>query len=458
MGSFAGLNIGLSSLLAQRRALEVTGHNLANVGSDGYSRQRVEMSSDAGPITPALWARYEGAGNGVRSGSITRMRDEFLELRGYQEHAAESHLAEVKTTFERVEGFFAEPSDTGLAAQLADFWAGWDDIANRPDDLAARAQLIERAGTLTTSFQRLDTDLQLLRSQSVEQVDALVSEVNSTASRIAALNGTIQSALASNLNANDLMDQRDVLVSKLADTIGVTVRPGDAGTLDVFVGGTALVRGTRSEELRVTIGSDPAQTVSVNWVKDGLEATMTGRVGGLLDTINDVVPRYRADLTAVAAQMRDETNAVHVTGYDLNGDAGVAFFVDTPTGVTVNPAVKNDPNLIAAASTFVDLGGGVTAGTSDGKVAAKLAQLTGADTTYRKLVVALGVEAQSANRRAEIQSAITLQIDGAREAEAGVNLDEEMTNLIAYQHAYSAAARFVTAVDETIETLINLGR
>jgi flagellar hook-associated protein 1 FlgK len=447
VGDFAGLQIGLSSLLAQRRAIEVTGHNLASVGTEGYSRQRVELASDAGPITPALFARYEGAGMGVRSDTITRLRDQFLELQGYREHAADSRLGQLRTTFERVESAFGEPSDTGLAAQLADFWAGWDDIANRPDDIAARSQLLERAATLASSFRRLDDQFATMRDATIDQLSAGIAEVNALAGRIAELNATIQSATASGLNANDLMDQRDVLVSHLAERVGATIRPNDGGTVDVFVGGTALVRGPVAESLEVVVGSDPAQTVSVQWVKDGLPAAVDGAAAGMLQTVNGVLPQYRSSLAAVADELRLETNAVHTTGFDLDGNAGVDVFVVGVDGlIEVNPALAGQPRMLAAAA---------SPGTLDGSIAASLAGSGNADRAYRQLVVGLGVEAQSANRRADIQANITKQVDAAREAGAGVNIDEEMTNLIAYQHAYDAAARFVTAVDQALDTLIN---
>lgn len=447
MTTFSGLQIGLSGLLAQRRAIEVTGQNLANVNTEGYSRQRVALTSDSGPITPAIFARYEGSGLGVRSGVVERLRDQFLELRGYQEHAAASRLEIGAGTLARVESAFGEPSDTGIATQLADFWAGWDDVANRPDDLAARSQLIERAQTLAASFRRADADLGGLWDTTLEQVTAVVDEVNATAARVAELNGTIQAAVGSGLTPNDLMDQRDHLIAQLSERVGVTVRAGEAGMTDVFVGGTALVRGTRSESLEVVVGPGPAQPVSVNWTKDGSAATASGQVGGMLDALDDALPRYRAAIASVAGEVLTATNAVHATGFDLDGNAGVPFFTMGPAGLEVSAAIAADPRKVAASG---------TAGTLDGSVAGALAGTTGPDASYRQLIVGLGVEAQSANRRVDIQSAITREVDAARESEAGVNIDEEMTQLMAYQHAYQAAARFVSAVDEALDTIIRM--
>lgn len=447
MSDFGALRIALSSLYAQRRALEVTGQNVANVNTDGYSRQRVDMVADAGPLTPAIHAVWTGGGAGVKSSTVTRLRDEFLELRGYQEHALEAGLARSQHVLTRVELAFGEPSDTGLAAMMADFWAGWDDVANRPGDLAARTQLVERATTLASGFRQLDSTLAGLRSSSIAELTATVDAVNATATRIAELNFSIEAAVNGGLSPNELMDQRDLLISGLSEQIGVTVRMGESGTTDVFVGGHALVRGTRADALEVTVDTDPAQTVRVVWERDGYPAGPTGETGALLSAVNDTLPGYRAKLADVAQQINDDVNALHATGYALDGSTGRDFFTMGPTGLAVNAAIVADPKLLAASAAP---GAGL-----DGSLAQQLAELSGADSSYRELVVGLGVETQAVNRRVEVQAAITRHVDEARQSVAGVNLDEEMANMVTFQHAYDAAARFLTTVDQMLDTLIN---
>jgi flagellar hook-associated protein 1 FlgK len=447
MGTFDTLNIGLSALYAQRRAIDVAGQNIANVNTDGYSRQRAEMVAESGPVTPALFSRYEGTGQGVRSVDVLRMRDQFLESRGHQEHAASAYLDRMQVTMGRIELAYAEPSDTGLAAQMADFWAGWDDVSLNPTDPAARSQLVERAGTLASSFQQLDGALASLGSSAVEQLSSTIQEVNAVAHRIADLNGSIRNAVAAGLSANDLMDQRDLLAMQLAGQVGATVRPGDDGSLDVYVGAMAIVRSTNVKELAVTVSPAPATTAQVVWADDGLTATVGGEARGLMETNNVVVPGQRAELTAVAQKLHDDVNAVHITGFDQNGAAGVAFFQMGPNGIEVNPAVAADPKLVAASG---------VPGAIDGSVAQLMAGQNGPDKLYREMVVRLGVQSQTVNRRVDVQKTITAQLDAARESEAGVNIDEEMTNLVAYQHAYDAAARYVSVVDELLDTLIGM--
>src|SRR5690606_31050421 len=133
------------------------------------------------------------------------------------------------------------------------------------------------------------------------------------------VNATIQNAVNSGLNASDLMDTRDRLIASLAEKIGVTVRPGEAGTMDVFLGGTALVRGTRAEALGVQVGPAPTGELSVVWRKDGLTADVSGTAAGYIETANVIVPGFRQALRDVADLLRTETNAIHQTGHGIDG-------------------------------------------------------------------------------------------------------------------------------------------
>jgi flagellar hook-associated protein 1 FlgK len=279
---------------------------------------------------------------------------------------------------------------------------------------------------------------------------------------VAELNAAIERAVMSDLSPNDLADQRDMLALELAQSVGGTVRPGANGVVDVFVGGTALVRGARSEALQVsvpvgtTIGTVdvPGQAVQVQWAKDGYPAAVGGgRAGGLLDGINRVLPAMRNGIDAVAQRLVDTVNAQHGAGYDLSGDPGgplLAWSASIGMAVTVT-----DPARRAAASEPPDADGTPSVdGRNSLAMEALASAADGADQAYRSFIVGLGVEVQAVNRQVDIQADITAQVDAVRDAESGVNLDEEMANMVAYQHAYSAAARLLTAVDEMLETLI----
>jgi len=449
MSNFDGLQIALSSLYAQQKALQVTGQNIANVNTEGYSRQRVEMTANSGPITPALESRYIGAGNGVTTGDTTRITDQFLQLRGYQESAVQSGLQQSQSVLSDVELAFDEPSDSGLSKLISGFLASFDDVANAPDDSSARVALVQQGQTLVDGFNALDSALATQRTSAVNELGSQIDEVNTEASQVAALNQSIASAVANGDSPNALLDQRDQLVSKLAAEVGVTVRPGDVdGTIDVFVGGTALVRGASANPLTMDVGTDPAQTVHVTWANDSYPAGVTGSTGGLLSGVNDVIPRYRTGLQTVEQQLAGQINAVHETGYALDGSTGIDFFTTDASGrVEVNPDIVADPSLVAAS--------GSAGATRDGSVAQKIADLGTVADGYQQLVTGLGVESAGVNRKVAVQASVVQNIDAAQQSVSGVNLDEEMTSMLQYQHGYDAAARFLTAVDQTLDTLIN---
>jgi flagellar hook-associated protein 1 FlgK len=263
------------------------------------------------------------------------------------------------------------------------------------------------------------------------------------------------------------MDQRDVLVERLAGLVGGTTRQGENGMVDVFVGGTAFVRGDHSVSLEVVDGPDatvpdvgaPFARVHLKWQgANGEVAVESGTVGGLLTGINDAFPRYLQQLDNVAARLVTTVNTLHNTGYALDGTTtGLDFFDATGTTartVAVSSDVAGHPELIGA-GTPSGLPG---AGTFDGSIAESIALLSsrtdGADGVYRGLIGTLGVEAQAVFRRAEMQGSVVTQVSDAATSVRGVSVDEELANLVSAQQAYSASARVLTAVDEMLDTLI----
>jgi flagellar hook-associated protein 1 len=474
MSDFAALNTALSGLVAHRRASEQIGHNIANVNTEGYSRTRLELTSAGAGAVPAVFARPRMQGDGVNVSSLLRVRDEFLERRSLTEQGSSSQLAKTKEILGRVEASFPEPGDPGLAAQMSEFWAAWDDVANNPASLGTRTQLLERATTVAQSLNRASADLTGLRDSTVDQLKVMVSEVNGYADRIAELNNAIQNAVSSDLPANDLQDQRDVLIEKVAKLTGASTRDLANGMVEVRIGGALLVSGTRSNALGAPAETAPpsgnAATDAVNWPSVSISANgypvqfPGGEIGGLIDAANNMLPSYLDRINDVATTLATDVNAVHANGFGLN-DAGPAsparaFFAFTPglgaaAGITLTTGVNGvsgNPANVAVSS---------APGQLDGSIAQQLAAMhdstTGADASYRAMMADLGVASQTAQRRSQIQDAITTQVDAQRKSVSGVNLDEEMVNLTMTQHAYAASAKLMTTIDQMIQTLINLG-
>ncbi|HUW78811.1 MAG TPA: flagellar hook-associated protein FlgK [Candidatus Nanopelagicaceae bacterium] len=457
MSSFESLSVALSSLYAQRRGLDVTGQNIANANTDGYSRQRIELTAVGAPAIPAVWSTWSGAGSGVSVDGLTRLRDAFLETRGRDTQASLSQFTTASQTLNQVQQLIPEPGTNGFQSILSNLWSGFADLANNPGDSSARTQLLQRAGAVSDWLNTTQSSMASQWSAMHDQLSALVSEVNSATHGVADLNQAIQSATLSGLPANELSDQRDLLAMKLANLVGASSTVGTDGMLSVQLQGSSLVRGNVAQD--IAVNSIPAglldvtagTQVQITLASGGQPLPVaTGQAGAILDSLNNVLPGYSARLDGVAAKLANAVNTQQTAGYDLAGNPGIPLFTGTTAG-TIKVAIT-DPKLLAAS-------GVAGAANLDGSNATALSNLAnqvgGPDEVYQKFVVDLGVATQTAARRVDSQTAISNQINAARESQAGVNIDEEMTNMISFQRGYEAAGRLMTAVDSTLDTLIN---
>jgi flagellar hook-associated protein 1 FlgK len=458
MSSFSGITSALSALHAQRRAMEVAGNNIANANTEGYSRQRVNLQSVGTNAVAGIWSASDGSGLGVNVEGVERLRDSFLESRGRAEHAQDAYLSSQKTAYATIENVFAEPSDTALAAQLGDFWGAWGDAANQPKELAARTTLIQRGNIVADGIGTAYHALSLQWDNQREQLAAQAMDINTTASSVAELNQSILRAQNAGLQTNELADQRDLQIMHLAEVAGATSSVRENGTVDVYLGGNALVSGDLTRTVEAAGAArledqpdDPQSPLSarMRWT-DGNQSTVPlgGAAGSVLETLTTTIGHYTGELDKVAAALADTVNAEHETGFGSDGVTGRPFFTGTKAS-DIKVAIT-EPAEVAL---------GTTNGTIDVGIALKLSNSAklpgGADETYQNLIAGLGVTAQAVDRRSAIQGAMTADVDAARESTSGVNLDEEMTNMLTYQRGYEAASRVLTTVDAMLDQLIN---
>ncbi|TQS39670.1 flagellar hook-associated protein FlgK [Cryptosporangium phraense] len=453
--TFSGISTALSSLRAQRQGLDVSGQNIANVNTEGYSRQRTEMTSVEGVSNvPTIWAKQDPVGTGVNVGDVSRVRDELLEARVRTEHAHNSYLSGQNATYDSIQNVFKEPSDTGLQERMSTMWSSFQDLANNPGDDATRTAVLQQASAVSTSLNGASTTLGTIFSSARSAAKSQVDDINTTAAEVASLNKGLMQAKIGGLPANELADRRDALVLKLADLAGATATVRDNGAVDVSLFGSTLVSGTAARTMQVnganTLSDQAANPVSMSFTDNGQPAIVTsGELGSSLETLNSVVPKYAKSLDDVATKMISTVNGIHTAGFDKNGDPGGPFFTGTDAG-SIQVAIT-DPSKVAASDN--------ANGRLDGGNADALGDLatsgSGPDVSYRQLVADLGVTAKSATLKADTQSTITADLDSSHEATSGVSLDEEMSNLLTYQRAYEAAAKLMNTVDQTLNTLIN---
>ncbi len=468
MSTFSGLGTALSSLIAQRQALEVAGQNVANANTVGYTRQRAELGAVAGGGTPAIFSTSDATSGGVRVTNVARLGDVFLDARLRTTTSSAASLQEIADATTELERTLGEPSKTGLSAQLDTMWSAWNDLAATPDKDGARAVVLEATTAVVSRIATLRTEAATQWAGSRDKLTALVEQVNASATSLADLNQQIRSITASGGSANELLDARDALVTQLSGLVGATVQTRADGQVDVLVGGTPLVSGASARSLTVGGASSfddvtgGAQAVHVEWEpRPGSPASRAGidggQVAGLLTVLGPVetgglyadVARSYDDL---AASLATQVNAIHQSGRTTGGmPGGPLFSFDaTSPALTLRVVITNPADLAAAGATEGDLGG---------SVAARIADLAdagdGPSATWSTFVVDLGVRTASAGSRADVAEAARASAESRRVAQTSVDTDEETVNMLAFQRAYEGAARVLTAIDEMLDTLIN---
>jgi flagellar hook-associated protein 1 FlgK len=471
MSTFGGLNTAYTGLIAARAGLDVVGQNIANVNTEGYTRQRVTTSSTNAAARAGLVAWGATPGTGVSVDSIARLGSTTLDAKVRATAATAGYTAVRAHALASVENSLNEPGTSGLSNQLQEFWASWSELANGSDATVAGGLLLGEAGQLTAQiragYQAVTDEWSAVRSNA----DALVTEVNGAAAQVAELNGIIRQTLASGGSANEAIDKRDALTATIAAITGASVRPQANGTVDVLIAGNTLVSGTDVQTLTVTgptalaSGNGPVQ---IEWAHHAGTPVVVdgGELAGALSLLGSAdaggaIAEAADSYNEFAAHLADSVNSIHLGGVTSAGNPGGKFF-DYAVGnaaATLSIVPKRATEIAAGAS---------GAGAANGANADKIAQLgagravDGAGTpvaspnaVWSAFVTTLGVatavelgQASSANLSAS--AAVTLQLSNS-----SVDIDEENVNLLTFQHAYQGAARVMTAVDEMLDTLIN---
>ena len=463
MSSFSGLSTALSSLNAQRQALEISGQNVANANTVGYTRQRADLSSVGPQSASSLFSGGLATGNGVRVGGVARLGDIFLDARVRSETGSAAFAATRAETFARLESTVAEPGDKGVAHAMAEFWSAWQDLGNAPGSAAARAVVLEDAQALASRISGGHAAVATQWTQARSELDDAVVDVNSAATAVADLNERIRALTASGGTVNELVDQRSVLVTQLAGLVGANAVEREDGTLDVMVEGNALVRGAKAHALAIDAGSwTMGSAVTLRWA--GTDTEVSPRGGHVAGLVNAVAPADAGGVLAGAARSYDELATTLITRVNAQhaqaktaGDpqqAGGPFFAPTPPGAS--PARMLAVAVTDGAQIAVGRPG---SGPLDGSMADDMAALgtsaDGPDAVWSTFVVDLGVSARSATQRAAVSESTRATAERLQLAGASVDIDEESVNMLTYQRAYEGAARVLTAIDEMLDTLIN---
>lgn len=454
MGLSSTMEIGRRGLVIYQVATEVTGENIANVNTEGYSRQRVVLES-APPTTHSGFP----LGTGVRISTVERYYDGLLQQQLVTANSASGYDALYSQVLQQIEPSFNELTGDGIGTAITNYFQAWQDLSTNPSGTTERQVLLSRAQILADNFQSVSTTLTDTIAAQDTSLTSLTLDINNMLTNIATLNGQIKQTELVSGNANETRDQRDQLVKQLSEQMGIKYTENSDGTTDVYVqdsGSTYyLVQGNRAGALSLD-GSSPARTVTitdVNGATKGVDDTLyTAQDGGTLWAtlqLRDVtVPGYLDQLDTLAQDIINGVNSQHQAGYDINGIAGEAFFSGT-SAATFGVSIS-DTNKIAAAGSSSTAPGG-------NENALAIAELqSGYSISYNTLVAQVGLDVEQAETVAAQDEAYVKQLNTLRDSYSGVSLDEELTNLVMYQRSYQASAKLVTTVTEMMDTVINM--
>ncbi|MCX8048217.1 MAG: flagellar hook-associated protein FlgK [Methylohalobius sp.] len=339
------LTTATSGLRFSQLALDTTSHNIANVNTEGYSRQRVE-----GVTHQPLFVGAGFLGTGVKADAIRRIYDQFLDTQVRTATSSASEAEHYLRLTGQIDNIIADP-DAGLASALANFFNAVHDAASDPTSIPARQALLSEAQTLTDRFNGLDARLREINRQVFKDLENASQDVNAIAEQIAELNRRIV-AKAGQGTPNDLLDQRDRLIIQLAEKIRVSQVVHANGAVSLFMGtGQALVQDVHANALSVRpsilnpeqpeiILTTPAGSITITRQIQG------GELGGALRFLREGLEPTRAKLGQLAAGLALEFNTLHRTGYDLNSNAGQDFFASLSVPVT-----QTGPGTIAVSYT-----------------------------------------------------------------------------------------------------------
>ncbi|MBF0280156.1 MAG: flagellar hook-associated protein FlgK [SAR324 cluster bacterium] len=558
----SSLNIGARSLFNQQSGIATAGHNIANLNTEGFSRQEVHAKSEL--------AQPDGTGGGVRRGMPQRIFDRFTSRKIVQEESNSAALGAREKFLAKLEIIFNESDDAGLRRSLNEFWDSWSLLANEPESDAAREKLKNQSEALSSRFRSMHMELRGIRSEANSRVAGVVSEINNIVDQIADLNRQISSYELVDRTANDARDRRQLLLEKLSQKVDVSWLEDSRGQMKVSVGSTgwSLVEGRKGRELRASLvggetGMYHIQGIGEHEYKVDLSNEFrSGELKEVLDIRDKTIVSYMQQLDDLAFGLAHKLNKIHASGtglssgmerikssYGLNQDAqleplpfikdgifqfhlldddeefyatyeieiqagkdniydivnrinetvndplyfqasieedgsavflsgggkqfifgddqtdfnvvmGFNNFFETLNGaedIRVNNRLLEDPKNISSGKDLVP---------GDNQIALEIAKLqtrpTMNDETqtfdefYNGILADVGLRIQRNQVEKEHQDTMLAQFKDIRDSVSSVNMDEEVANLVQYQKAYEASAKFVSTVDGMMETVIQM--
>ena len=496
--TFGVYNLGYSGMAVNQTSLETVTHNLANINTTGYSRQRTNTSE--------VVTSSSVIGIGTTVESVTRLRNTMLDQTYRAENADLSYYeakSETLTAAAELLGDFSTSTsddsaeETGIQLAVEDFFASWEELAKDLSSTSAQETVLEAAASLVDLMAELDSQLEQLHENCADNVGKSVETLNDLATQVAELNEQIDRAGANGLAANDMEDQRDALVDEMSALTDVTVNVQSDGTYEVLISGVYLVSGGKTHTLVASGDGTSTDPLVVTWAETGKEVEFSA--GSLLALMEDAdqsaatftfdstvtydfdpssassIAELRQGLNALITTIAYEVNELFCSGIELGeteptNKNTTLFFVNSETSdgtgmnignIQVNTEFSSDPALLAVSDTGEASDGGIAGAIADLQDA-EILEADGLskslDDYYTAVVSWVATEGETIDGLTSTQESLVTQTDTDRLAVSSVSMEEELSKMIVYQSAYSASAKYLSLVDGLVSDIIALVR
>lgn len=476
-GIFSSMNTATKGLKAQQTALHTTGHNIASMNLEGFSRQRVDMKAD-------LAQNLRGVGQlgtGVKMEGLVRMLDENISSQIRNESSTLNRYAEKSQVLDGLEMVFNEPSETGLNSKLGEVFQAFNDLSKNPESLSSKEVAVEKLKSLTGTLNQMAGQLGRLESESQEAIDKNLLDFNGKAEELSNLNRQIVKVALSGQTPNDLLDQRDLTLKEMSAIGGLELDFDPYGRVEIKMDGKDILNFEGGQNYLAYDKLDQNNPSSTREIKVydkktdsekrenslGAVDLKNGRIKGQREGL-EIIKEASEKLDQLAGSMAKAINRVHQAGG--SGNLEIFTFKDGLVGaknIEVNEAIRNQVDHLKAGKAKE---GESEIHSGNGELALELAQLKNKkldpdgkenpsgstiNSSHIDMVVKIGISKQHSDRMLENQEALTGQLENRRESVSGVSINDEITNVIKFQKAYEANAKVLSVLTEMLDVLIN---
>ncbi len=477
-GLFNALNAARTSLEVSQKQIEITGNNISNVNTEGYSRQDATLNP-----YPSMNFGDFFVGQGVKITDVRREYNVFVSNQLIEKNVSHGYENGKTSTFAELERVFPI-TENNLSSDIDTFFDSWQQLSTKPTDIVLRDQVIQQGRVLADRFNSTATQLDQVQSNISDKIISGIEDLNSKLDQVAELNDRIYNIEITGQTANGARDDRDLLLQELASTIGAESYELPNGMVNVQLpAGLPLVNGISSMRVEAeTSGSDMNLVLHTAGTTRNINSyNLGGEFAGLIELKDEFIPALEEDLDRLAYELVGQVNALHQAGAGLDGSTGLNFFDDPPNlnnPPIVPPAEATSANWNNAARTMaVSLDDAVqvaaaeapAAGSSvlvgDNTNALAIADLSYAltidgadnfDSFYGKMTSTIGIASNQNQLNLGGATDALVQVQNLRDGYAGVSLEEEMIDLIQFQRSFQSSAKFLSTVDEMMTSLIDI--